>query len=76
MGATSLTTGKRVTRPRTISKYTRYVAELKEGAVSVSSLDIAREESAKDILASVIMSGIRTTEGISWIKIREIGESE
>lgn len=54
----------------------RYVEELKDGAVSVSSLDIAREESAKDVLTSVIMSGIRTTEGISWTKIRKIGESE
>lgn len=54
----------------------KYVGELKDGAVSVSFLDISKEENVKDILSSVFMSGIRTTEGISWAKIREIGGSE
>lgn len=76
MGATSLISGKRVTRPKTLNKYMKYVTQLKEGAVSLSNLDIAKEKSAKEILTSVIMSGIRTTEGISWVKIREIGQSE
>jgi hypothetical protein len=43
MGATSLVSGRRITRPRSVSKYSKYINELKTGSVSVPTLEIAQE---------------------------------
>lgn len=60
MGATSLTSQKRITRPRTISKYLKYVELLDKGDIPYDLLEIAEETSVKDRLSTVMLSGIRT----------------
>ena len=77
MGAASLTQGLRITRPQTVSSYYKYVSQIeqkKDVLPGVHKLNVYDENNPMAELESVLMSGLRTQEGVSWSKIEQIFE--
>ena len=66
MGATSFTNGYRITRPRTLSKYYKYIdlLEKNENVGELLQVDAETEKNRK--VESILMGRLRTKQGIAW----------